>query len=355
MYPTIKLDHLLRLTDDRGLIQFAPYSVPNPKTGYSLDDNARGIIVAVKYFQLTGDKRGLELARTYLSFVRDAQTKEGKFHNLLAYDHTWHDLESSEDSYGRALWGLGYAVAVGGEGKLSQTARHIFDQALPWLESLVSPRAKALSLLGLAHYQRANPDCRQVGEAISRLADALVAHFHNVADSEWAWFEDYLAYSNGKLPQALLLAYQSVSQEEYLSVGRRSLDFLLNVLFVDGKLDIIGNNGWHQRYGERAHFDQQPVDAGATVEVCLTAYQVLGEEKYRQLALQAFRWFFGENRVGVPLYDPQTGGCSDGLHPHGVSENQGAESTLAYLLSYLLLLESIPPAQWESYGLSIAR
>jgi len=355
VYPTIKLDHLLRLTDDRGLIQFAPYSVPNPKTGYSLDDNARGIIVAVKYFQLTGDKRGLELARTYLSFVRDAQTKEGKFHNLLAYDHTWHDLESSEDSYGRALWGLGYAVAVGGEGKLSQTARHIFDQALPWLESLVSPRAKALSLLGLAHYQRANPDCRQVGEAISRLADALVAHFHNVADSEWAWFEDYLAYSNGKLPQALLLAYQSVSQEEYLSVGRRSLDFLLNVLFVDGKLDIIGNNGWHQRYGERAHFDQQPVDAGATVEVCLIAYQVLGEEKYRQLALQAFRWFFGENRVGVPLYDPQTGGCSDGLHPHGVSENQGAESALAYLLSYLLLLESIPPAQWESYGLSIAR
>ena len=148
MYPPMKLNHLQRSTDDTGLIQFAPYSVPDPQTGYALDDNARGIVVALKYFQLTGDKRGLDLARTYLTFVRDAQTEVGDFHNFLASNYAWHDLESSEDSYGRALWGLGYAIALGPERKLSQTARHVFDQALPRLESLVSPGPKPSAYWG---------------------------------------------------------------------------------------------------------------------------------------------------------------------------------------------------------------
>jgi hypothetical protein len=291
------------------------------------------------------------LAYKYLSFMRYAQTPDGRFRNFLAYDRNWLEPEGSEDSYGRALWGLGYAmvnkdVASG----LARAAQDVFDAALPWLDGLRSPRASAFALLGL-HWRYRTLARGEDLERIHRHADIMLEHYRDTAWDDWQWYEEYLTYCNGTLPQALLVAYQDTKEEEYLVTGCRSLDFLLETLFVNGRLELIGQAGWHPRKGPRAFFDQQPVDAEATVEVCLEAYRVTGKARYYDLAFRAFEWFLGRNRLGLPLYDPDTGGCYDGLAPEGINQNQGAESTLSYLLSYLLLMENAQPRERQLFGL----
>ncbi len=348
-YPPLKLDHLHRLTDDVGIIQHAIYSVPDRRHGYSLDDNARALIVALKHHRLSGEVESLDLAYKYLSFVRHAQLPGGRFHNFLTYDRRWLEEEGSEDSYGRALWSLGYAMASDMASELAAAARDIFDAALPWLDSLRSPRARAFALLGL-HWRYQISAHKDDLRYLRRQADSLVQNYRDTAQNDWQWYEEYLTYCNGKLPQALLVAYQDTKAEEYLATGCRSLDFLLEILFVNGRLELIGQGGWYPRKGPRAFFDQQPIDAEATVELCLEAYRVTGKARYYDLAFRAFEWFLGRNRLGLVLYDSNTGGCYDGLEPNGVNQNQGAESTISYLLSYLLLAENAKPAERQLHG-----
>lgn len=349
-YPSLKLDHLRRLTDDVGIIQHAIYTVSDRRHGYSLDDNARALIVALKHHRLSGEVESLSLADKYLSFIRYAQTPDGRFHNFLTYDRRWLEEEGSEDSYGRALWSLGYAMASDVPSGLGRAAQDIFDAALPWLDSLGSPRARAFALLGLHWRYQALSDERDL-QHLCRHADVLLQNYRDTARKDWPWYEEYLTYCNGKLPQALLVAYQDTKVEEYLATARRSLDFLLEILFVNDRLELIGQAGWYPRGGPRAFFDQQPVDAEATVEVCLEAHRVTGKTCYYDLAFRAFEWFLGRNRLGLPLYDSDTGGCYDGLEPNAVNQNQGAESTISYLLSYLLLLENAKPAERQLHGL----
>lgn len=349
-YPSLKLDHLRRLTDDVGIIQHAIYSVPDRHSGYSLDDNARALIVALEHHRLSGEAESLDLAYKYLSFIRYAQGPDGRFHNLLAYDRSWLEGGDSEDSYGRALWSLGFAIYNNIASGLTQAAQHIFDAALPWLDSLSSPRARAFALLGLHWRYQALSDERDL-QHLCRHADVLLQNYRDTARKDWPWYEEYLTYCNGNLPQALLVAYQDTKVEKYLATARRSLDFLLKVVFVNDRLELIGQGGWYPRKGPRAFFDQQPVDAEATVEVCLDAYRVMGNDRYYDLAFRGFEWFLGRNQLGLPLYDPDTGGCYDGLEPNGVNQNQGAESTISYLLSYLLLVENAEPAERRLHGL----
>lgn len=349
-YPPLKLDHLRRLTDDVGIIQHAIYSVPDPHHGYSLDDNARALIVALKHHRLSGEVESLDLAYKYLSFIRYAQTSDGRFRNFLAYDRRWLEEEGSEDSYGRALWSLGFAIYNNIASGLVRAARDIFDAALPWLDSLRSPRARTFALLGL-HWRYEALGHEGDLQHLRRHADALLQNYHDTARKDWHWYEEYFTYCNGKLPQALLMAYQDTKAEEYLDVACRTLDFLLGILFVNDRLELIGQAGWYPRKGSRAFFDQQPVDAEDTVEVCLEAYRVTGEARYYDLTFRAFEWFLGRNRLGLPLYDSATGGCYDGLEPNGVNQNQGAESTISYLLSYLLLVENAEPAERQLHGL----
>lgn len=349
-YPSLKLDHLHRLTDDVGIIQHAIYSVPDPHHGYSLDDNARALIVALKHHRLSGEVESLDLAYKYLGFIRYAQTPDGRFRNFLAYDRRWLEEEGSEDSYGRALWSLGYAMSSDIPSGLVRAARDIFDAALPWLDSLCSPRARAFALLGL-HWRYQALAHEEDLQYLRREADILLQNYRDAARNDWHWYEEYFTYCNGKLPQGLLVAYQDTKAEEYLDVAGRTLDFLLEILFVNDRLELIGQAGWYPRTGERAFFDQQPVDAEATVEACLEAYRITGKARYYDLAFRAFEWFLGRNRLGLPLYDPDTGGCYDGLEPSGVNQNQGAESTISYLLSYLLLVENAEPAERRLHGL----
>lgn len=348
-YPPLKLDHLHRLTDDVGIIQHAIYTVPDRHHGYSLDDNARALIVALKHHRLSGEVESLDLAYKYLSFIRYAQTPDGQFHNFLTYDRSWLREEGSEDSYGRALWSLGYAMASDIPSGLGRAAQDIFNAALPWLDSLGSPRARAFALLGLHWRYQAFAHEEDLG-SVHRHADILLQNYRDAARNDWRWYEEHLTYCNGKLPQALLVAYQDTKVEEYLATACRSLDFLLEVLFVNDRLELIGQAGWYPRKGPRAFFDQQPIDAQATVEACLEAYRVAGKARYYDLAFRAFEWFLGRNRLGLPLYDSDTGGCYDGLEPNGVNQNQGAESTISYLLSYLLLVENAEPTERQLHG-----
>lgn len=340
--PGFKLDRLRRMTDDTGVVQHALYALPDSNYGYSIDDQARALIVALKHFNLTGNWSSLDLATTYLRFLNYAQLADGRFHNFMGFDRTWQDSVGSEDSNGRVVWALGYTALTGVEEDLQMTARTMLLRSFPWLGRLQYLRAKAFAIFGLYYYLRTEPEDQQARELVSRHGDGLVAAFDLKAAEGWEWFEDILTYSNARLPQALMLAYLVTWKRRYLEVARSSLDFLLRVSHMDGapQINLVGQDGWYPRGGECARFDQQPVDANALVDACLAAHQLLGDKQYVVEAQQAFAWFHGRNCLGIPLYCESTGGCFDGLTPLGVNRNQGAESTISYLLSYLSMVEA---------------
>jgi len=344
--PPPRLDHVRRLTDDTGILQHALYTVPDPHHGYTTDDNARALLAVVQYHQLTDDPEAAELAWRYLAFLRYAQREDGHFRNFLAYNRTWLEECGSEDSHGRTAWALGYTVANAPSPGIRDGAFTLFERLLRVLDSLQSPRAQAFSLLGLSWVARTSDGQEKVLALSRAFADRLVSLWDATADDEWQWFEDYITYSNARLCEALLHAYVTCETKEYLEVGLSSLEFLSSVCFVGDMLDIVGNNGWYHRGGKRALFDQQPVDALAMTQACLSAYQITREERFLDRALSAYRWFLGHNRLGAALYDPTTGGCYDGLHPDRVNGNQGAESTLAHLLARLAFeVPTIPPVR----------
>jgi len=351
-FPLLRLDHMKRLTDDTGILQHAFYTTPDPQHGYTTDDNARALLVALQYSQVAeteaATEEALELACRYLAFLRYAQRPDGHFHNFLAYDRTWLDEAGSEDSQGRAIWSLGYTIANASLPGIRQSAATLIERSLPWLSELRSPRAQAFSLLGLgwafqAGYQRDRL------LALSRLlADRLVAAWEATADEEWPWFEDIIAYSNPKLCEGLFHAYLVCHEERYLGIALKGLRFLLQVCSDGNMLDLVGQNGWYRRGRMRAVFDQQPVDAQAIVQACVAAYQITADEYYLVAAYNGFAWFLGNNRLGQPLYDPKSCGCFDGIHPDRVNSNQGAESTLAYLLARLAFEVPVLPCHSKS-------
>lgn len=335
-YPELSLEHLLRLTDDTGIIQHAKYHLPHRATGYTTDDNARALLAAIGAYQTTGRTEALELAEIYLAFLHYAQLPGGRFHNFMHYDRTWADRVGSEDSFGRAVWALGgAAAALTGKGS-GALAREMFLKALPWTVRLTALRAQAFALLGLAEYLGAFTEA-PVKSAAATVAQKLVAAHHREASPDWPWFEDRLTYSNAILPAALFAAYRRLGGHELLEVGQRSLAFLTQVQWRERYFKLIGCKGWYLKGQEPAPWDEQPEDAGCLVLAYIRAQQATGRAAYLKWAEAAFEWFLGQNARGEPLYNPATGGCHDGLTPTGVNANQGAESLLAYLLSHLEL------------------
>lgn len=276
-----------------------------------------------------------ELAYRYMAFIMGSQREDGRWRNFMSFDRHWLEDVGSSDSQGRALWALGYCLHHANDGGMRQAAAWMIERVYDHALELISPRAVAFGLHGLAEVYKADHPTVNVEQRLRQYADYLVALFERHDRGDWHWFEDSLTYANATLPHALLVAADLFDEDRYHAVGQCSLDFLINLLFKNDQLDLIGQDGWYSRGSVRASYDQQPIDAQCMVEALLCAHQVLGHDRYAVLAAQALEWFYGRNRHGVMMYDETSGGCNDGLTLNGMNGNQGAESTLAHLIARL--------------------
>ncbi len=336
--PELRLDHLIRMTDDTGVIQHASFSVPARSTGYCVDDNARALIVALQADRVSSDPQTKRLVTTYLSYLRYAQTDTGDFKNLMSYDRTLASGPNSEDCLGRAIWALGSTVQLATDDGCNLLAREMLDRALPRAMEL-GPRGTASTILGLASLVAVDPSTDTARKSLGVMADKLVKRYQQEAAADWRWFEPTLTYDNATIPLALFKAFSVTGERASLRVARESLEFLEDVCFGDGHLTLVGNEGWHCRGGKKPHADEQAIDAAAFVLAFRGAYLATGEHHYLRRMRESFAWFLGINRLGMPLYDSVTAGCRDGLGATQANQNQGAESTICFLLSLLEMLE----------------
>ena len=338
--PPFKLDHLRHMTDETGMLQHALFTVPNYNEGYTTDDNARALIVSTLLDEL-GNEEALELAPRYLAFILFAFSAEtGRFRNFLDYQRHWLEVIGSEDSQGRALLALSTVLGRSSMAAYRSIAGMVFEQALPAILDTTSPRAWAFTLIGIHEYLRRYSGDSRASQIRDELAGRLLALYQNCRSDEWRWYEDEMSYCNAVLPQAMLMCGQWIPNNTMTKIGLESLGWLADLqrAAVPGSHFVpIGSNGFYKRGSERARFDQQPVEAQTMVSACLEAYRSTGDKRWRREARRAFEWFLGRNDLNLSVYDPTTGGCRDGLHPDRPNENQGAESTLAFLQSLLEL------------------
>ncbi len=340
LLPAIELDHLFRMTDQTGMVEHAVFVVPNYPEGYTTDDNARALIVTslLEDAGIRVPAGSVDLASRYLAFLWhafDPTTK--RFRNSLSYERQWQELEGSEDSHSQAIWGLGTILGRSKNAGLRGAAGRLFELAVPAAVEFKSPRACAFALLGLQEYLDSSPGDRAALSASDALANRLLNSYRANHSVDWNWFEDVLAYSNARLPQALIRAGMRAANDEMVSAGLEALNWLVTIqrCEVKGHFVPIGSKGFYSKNTEKARFDQQPVEACAAVSACLKAYRATGEGRWRKEAWSAFNWFLGDNDLQIALYDPASGGCRDGLHSDRANENQGAESTLSFLMALL--------------------
>jgi glycosyltransferase involved in cell wall biosynthesis len=337
--PELKLNHLNRMTDDTGMLQHAIFTIPNRREGYTTDDNARALILAVLLGQL--DKDPFESANSpdlYLSFLEHAfNPTKGRFKNFLRYDRRWNEPIGSEDCHGRALWALGTVLGRSQDQGLRGAAGRLFEFSIPAVLEFSSPRAWAYILLGIQEYLNSYPGDRDAQKVRSVLSRRLLEMYELVGRPDWKWFENVLAYGNARLPQSLLLVGAACSDDRMISAGLESLDWLSTVQRCETNRHFvpIGSDGFYHQGGAKARFDQQPIEAAGAVSACLQAYRITGDGRWRNEARTALNWFLGANDLQLPLYDSVTGGCRDGLHPDRANENQGAESTLSFLMALI--------------------
>jgi glycosyltransferase involved in cell wall biosynthesis len=334
--PELKLDHLFRMSDSTGIFQHASFTVPNFAEGYCTDDNARALVLALMLQKLGhGSPRLAAQAATYTAFLNHAfDRKSGRFRNFMGFDRHWLEEVGSEDCQGHALWALGLCVTQAGQGSFQMLAAELFEQALPVAAEFTSPRAWAFTLIGIDEYLRRLSGDRRANQIRESLTAKLMQRFSDAASEDWRWFEDVVSYTNAKLPHALILSGRGVNAAPMLETGLRTLRWLVEVqTSPTGAFWPVGSNGFYPRGQERAQFDQQPIEAQATVSACIEAYYATSDMFWVTEARRAFEWFLGRNDLGLALYDAGTGGCRDGLHVDRLSQNQGAESTLAFLLA----------------------
>lgn len=337
--PKINIKHLMKLTDKFGIIQFADQTTPNTNSGYTLDDNARALLTCAMHYEKFNEYKQLRMIKIYLDYISYVKGKDGKLYNFVDKNKRI-DSKWSEDAHGRALWGLGYLSSLKTIPKdLKNKADRIFLEALATASIMQSPRAIAFTIAGLYFYNK-NKESSYISTNLKKLADILVSHFKSNSHENWLWFEPYLTYSNSKLSEALFYAYQETKEPHYLEFATKSLDFLISKTFDSNTFVPIGQKGWYLRDKERAYFDQQPIEAGYTVQTLITAYKITQNEKYRIYALNAFQWFLGQNLLQQTIYNERTGGCHDGLGENSINLNQGAEATISYLIARLSLIDS---------------
>jgi glycosyltransferase involved in cell wall biosynthesis len=339
--PALDSAHMLSLTDDTGILQHAIFSVPNLSEGYTTDDNARALIVSAFLDENPGPalRQGqTKLTHRYLAFLWLAfNSKTGRFRNFLGYDRRWLEEVGSDDSHGRALWSLGTVLGHSQDAGLRGAAGRLFEAAVPATLAFTSPRAWAFCILGMQAYLDWFPGDRAIQGARNILANRLLDIYERSHSATWRWFEKSLSYSNARLSQALILAGWRSNNQRMIEAGMDSLKWLVSEQHRDDKEIFvpIGSNGFFIEGSEKARFDQQPVEACATVSACLEVFRLTEERVWFEEAQRVFHWFLGKNDLQAPLYDATTGGCKDGLHPDRINENQGAESTLSFLMALL--------------------
>jgi hypothetical protein len=336
--PEPSLAHLKKLTDDTGLFQHARYTIPYRADGYCTDDNARAVIVATKYYAQYHDQQAMQLLDRYLAFVLHSQNSDGSIKNLMNFDRTWRKNESGNDALGRVLWALGTVLAKPPSPAYLPIIKEYFENSAVCVEKQ-SPRGMAYSILGMSDYLKRFPEAGDIKKQLEITADSLVVQYEKNNFPDWQWFDGALTYDNAILPHALFIAGFTLGGK-FLEVAEKTCEFLLANTFNGNHFSFIGCEGWYKRGGTRAKFDQQPIEAASIVLMLSSAYDATGNERFLILQRKAFEWFLGENDLHIPLYDFSTKGCSDGLMSDGVNPNQGAESTLSFLLSLLTLIET---------------
>ena len=335
--PELRLDHLIRMTDDTGLLQHAAHSVPDRRFGYCVDDNSRGLLVALLAQRVTGLGETRRLITTYLSYLHHSQCEDGQFRNFMDFRRNLDREPGSEDCVGRALWALGLAIELAPDEGHRSLAKRMFDRSMT-LPLTFGPRGSALGILGLDSYLRSEPDSKLASQTLESLAAELIRRFEEEADETWRWFEPDLTYKNALIPMALFTFSKRTGDKTALRVACDSLAFLEEICFAGEHLQLVGNAGWHVRGGECAITDEQPIDAAAFVLAFRSAYGATGDRRYMARMRESFEWFLGANRLGLSLYDFSTAGCHDGLELNGVNENQGAESVVSFLIALLAML-----------------
>ena len=339
--PEINLHHLRVMTDDTGMLRYAIYATPNRDHGYCTNDNSRALVATSMYTALSQDMSVIPLIHTYLSFLSHAFNREyGRFRNLMTYDRRWGEEADSEDTHARALWGLGAGVKYAPNDSIRNVATRLFHGGLEAVENFTSPLAWAFTLIGLHAYLEVYS-----GDATARRIRAVLARklktlFDDNADDKWLWCGDTVSYENARLPHALILAGQWVPDASIHETGLVVLEWLFKQQTTpEGHLSLIGNSNWMTRSGVRSNFDQQAIDAMGLIEACAEAFRSTGDKVWLKQARKCLAWFLGRNDLNARMYDFKTGGCSDGLQPHGPNANQGAKSTLSWLISLLTMIE----------------
>ncbi|MFO8236429.1 MAG: glycosyltransferase [Bacteroidales bacterium] len=340
LMPTLKLDHVTNLTDDTGIVKYAKYGLPNLKEGYSLDDNSNALLMSVMYYRQRNDKGILNLMSKYLSYIHYMQNPDGTFRNNLNFDRTYKDELGTEDAFGRTIWALGYMIHHKPNDAFKQMGKELFLKSVNQFDYLKSLRGTANTIIGLCYFLREYPEREDVTQILKSLVDVVKIYFNKYSSEKWQWFEEKLTYDNAIIPLAILHSYEIIEDEEVLSIIGKSVEYLENVSFSDKTYIPVGNKGCYTINGEFPKFDQRSSEPMGMVLLFYQAYKQFKKKKYLNALLKSYLWYLGENELGIPLYDHESGGCYDGLIYKGVNKNQGAESTLAYLISHLTVLQA---------------
>ncbi|MHC4457228.1 MAG: glycosyltransferase family 4 protein [Planctomycetota bacterium] len=342
--PEPSLAHLKKMTDNTGLYQHAKFTIPNREFGYCTDDNARAVIAMTKYYAQYPESEALRLFDIYLSFILHSQKNTGLIRNFMNFDRTWQKNEPINDAFGRVLWALGTVMAKPPAPSYLPIIKDCFDRSVKHVERQY-PRGMAYSILGMSDYLKQFTGASDIKRHLEVAADELISQYEENSYPDWQWFEDMLTYDNAVLPQALFIAGLTLGGDKYIEVAEKTCGFLLNNIFTGEHFSFVGCKGWYERGGTKAGFDQQPIEGASTVMMLKAAFDATQNPKFLSLQRKAFDWFLGDNDLRIPLYDFRTQGCYDGLIPGGVNVNQGAESTLSFLLSLLTIIESYAIAE----------
>jgi hypothetical protein len=337
--PVFNLNHIRRMTTDLGMIQFAKLSIPDYNSGFTLDDNARALISIAQHYELFHTENDLALVKTYLNFIARCMQPNGIFLNYVDTNKEFTQQnysENLEDCNGRAIWALGYLYSLKNilPDSLLNLSIDLVKKALPQLLKIHSTRAMAFIIKGL-HYVDSQ-DCQIVLEELAKRMALMYKHEKN---NQWFWFERYMTYANGLLPEAMLCAYTTTYDEEYRIIALESFDFLLSIILSEDKIKVISNKGWLMKdsFNHLQIGGEQPIDVAYTILALERFYTVFKKDVYKQKMKIAFNWFLGANHLNQIVYNPRTGGCYDGLEETHVNLNQGAESSISYLLSRLAI------------------